>query len=134
MAPRDLLIVVADDDAAIREALASALEEEGHSVTVAGDGQEALARIADGPPPCAILLDWNMPRLGGAEFLDERDASPRLRPVPVFVISAAERARQDPRITGYLQKPFTLGALLEVIHSVCDAHCGKPSCDRRPTR
>jgi len=59
-------IVVVDDDPGIRTALRSALEEQGHAVSEAGDGLTALERLHTSPWPLVVLLDLKMPYLDGA--------------------------------------------------------------------
>jgi two-component system response regulator MprA len=121
-------VLVADDDCPLREAIAEALEREGHRVISAVDGQHALEQLAEGIRPCAILLDWMMPRVDGEAFLTSRAASPSLSSIPVFVISATHSPASDARIQGFLQKPFTLDDLLALVRGICDAHCDAPVC------
>jgi two-component system chemotaxis response regulator CheY len=130
----ELLILVADDDVDIREALGDALELEGHKVVLARDGRDALARLHSGTRPCAIVLDWLMPNMGGDEFLAHREASAELRAIPVFVVSATHRPSGDPRIQGYLHKPFQLRELSALLHSVCGSLCTAPECPLRQAR
>ena len=65
--PLDLLVV--DDDELIQASLEALLESLGHQVTIAPVGEEALARIEAGLIPDALILDMNMPGMGGAELL-----------------------------------------------------------------
>jgi CheY-like chemotaxis protein len=129
--PTQFLVLVADDDADIREALRDALHLDGRAVVLASDGREALARLQSGRRPCAVVLDWLMPTMGGDEFLAHRERSPELRAIPVFVVSATYRGAGDPRIQGYLHKPFELHALDALLDSVCTEHCGQPECPLR---
>jgi CheY-like chemotaxis protein len=81
----------------------------------AGDGIEAL-RLLRGqngyekvPSPCLVLLDLNMPRMGGLEFLEELRNDPDLRRTMVFVMttSAAEEDRAkayNHHVNGYILK------------------------------
>ncbi len=129
MDSRRLLVLVADDEAPLREALSELLECEGHHVVSAADGRQALERIAEGSRPCAILLDWMMPTLDGEGFLNARAASASLATIPVFVLSASRQPVRDTRIQGFLQKPFNIDDLLVMLHGVCDAHCAyRSSC------
>ena len=59
------LVLVVDDDAAIRQALERALTLEGFAVATAAGGRAALEEVAR-RPPAAIVLDVTMPDLGGA--------------------------------------------------------------------
>jgi CheY-like chemotaxis protein len=85
MAKRRILIV--EDDADVREALAEALSEDGTEVVVAVDGIDALARLHEGLRPSVILLDLRLPRLGGEGFLRELRADPLFEHVPVITMT-----------------------------------------------
>jgi len=90
---------------------------------VASDGIEGL-ELLRGPevPPerRLILLDLNMPRMNGLEFLRELRADPALAPTPVVVLTTSneERDRVDAyqlNVAGYLLKPVTFAAFVELI-------------------
>jgi CheY-like chemotaxis protein len=81
----------------------------------AHDGIAALERLRGQngyekvPSPCLVLLDLNMPRMGGIEFLEELRGDPDLRRTLVFVMttSAAEEDRMrafDRNVAGYVLK------------------------------
>jgi CheY-like chemotaxis protein len=110
-------ILVVEDDAAIREAIASViLDEDGPGVKGAGDGRAALDILLESPPPLLILLDLMMPVMDGIEFLHEKNRRPALAGIPVCVMSA--RQRSGVKLLGvddFLQKPFELDALLSVV-------------------
>src|SRR5258708_36478785 len=65
---RDLSVLVVEDDRAHRELAQDMLAALGARVTVAANGQEALALLIAGGGPDLILCDLRMPRLGGVEF------------------------------------------------------------------
>jgi len=69
------------------------------------DGEEALdyLRSRNNKKPCFILLDWNMPKMNGAEFLTIIKADDRLKKIPV-VIHSTSSTRED------INKSFELGA------------------------
>jgi serine/threonine protein kinase len=107
-APDRGTVLVVDDDVLIQAALTLALESQGFTVQVAGDGLEALAVLRNGPPPQLILLDIVMPRMDGLQFLQERQRDAALAAIPVVVLSGL-----DPSIAGkttgtvdYLLKPI----------------------------
>jgi len=107
-------ILIVEDDAAVAEALEMALEDE-HEVAVARNGQEALARLA-AQPVDVIVLDLMMPVMDGEELVQVL----RKRGVrtPVIVASAGVDLRRRTVEMGaqdYLQKPYTLGDLLDKI-------------------
>ena len=108
------LVLVVDDDAAIREALERALRLEGFAVAVADGGRAALDSVAR-TPPAAIVLDVTMPDLGG------RAVCARLRAdgvrTPILILSARDEV--DDRVAGlqagaddYLVKPFAIPELV----------------------
>src|SRR5690349_13013066 len=102
MDSQPFLVLVAEDDDDLREALAELLDIHGFQVVSAVDGQHALEQLAQGPAPCAILLDWLMPRVNGESFLRERAESSALSSIPVFVVSATHAPAADARIQGFL--------------------------------
>lgn len=116
------LVLVADDDAEVRDALAQVLDAHGFRAASAVDGQHALEHLAQGVTPCAILLDWMMPRVDGEEFLRTRARSGFLSGIPVIVISASHAPTADPRIQGFLAKPFGVSDLLTMLREVCEPH------------
>lgn len=83
------LILVADDVQENRDLLERHLTREGHKVTVAEGGREALA-LADKEPFDLILLDLMMPDLDGLQVLARLKADGRLQDIPVIMISALE--------------------------------------------
>ena len=114
-------ILIIEDDADVREALALALADAGVAVEVAVDGMDGLARLRAGPPPSVILLDLRMPRLGGEEFLREMRADPRHEHVPVITMTAGADPADDPEVLAHLHKPFDLESLLQIVLSLTGA-------------
>jgi two-component system, OmpR family, response regulator MprA len=107
-------ILVVDDEPAVRESLRRALQLEGYDVDLAGDGEEALARLrADSVD--AIVLDVSMPRLDGLETCRRlRSAGDN---VPVLMLTARDEvsdrvAGLDAGADDYVVKPFALEELL----------------------
>ena len=89
-----MTVLVIDDDDDVREGLQSFLEAEGHATEGASNGREALSLLRkEGDPPRLILLDLMMPVMSGWEVLVELDVDPRLREIPVAIMSAHPSAR-----------------------------------------
>ena len=114
------LVVVAEDDRAVRTALERALDLEGYRVHTVGDGEALLAAVAEHGPDL-IVLDVMMPRLDGLS------ACRRLRAqgdrTPIVILTA--RAEVPDRVSGldagaddYLPKPFALDELLARIRAL----------------
>jgi CheY-like chemotaxis protein len=112
---RILNILLVDDDELIQSSIPPSLEGQGHQVTTAWSGEEAIAAIEGGLQPDLVLLDLGMPGLGGAATLGRlRELRPR---VPVILATglsdreALALAEAHPRVS-LLPKPFTLEDLL----------------------
>lgn len=107
-------ILVADDEPNMREALELTLARMGFDVTLATDGQEALARLHSSDPFRLLVTDVNMPRVDGMEVLREAQ---RIRPaMPVVVITGfgtISNAVEAMKLgaADYIVKPFTAEAL-----------------------
>ena len=90
------------------------------------DGEEALEALRSGTVPrerLMILLDLNMPRMNGIEFLRELRSDPDLRHLPVVVLTTSddERDRLDAwelNVAGYIVKPVTFLSFVEAMNTV----------------
>jgi PAS domain S-box-containing protein len=109
-----LKVLLVDDDELIQSTVQSILEILGHAVTMAPSGEEALRELEAGLCPDVVILDMNMPGLGGTGTLPRLRA---LRPeVPVLLATgrvdqaALDLVRLHPKVT-LLPKPFTMGEL-----------------------
>lgn len=80
-------ILIVDDLADNRELYAAYFELEGHVVDQAGDGHEALARVA-AQMPDVVVMDLSMPILDGWEATRRLKTNPRTRAIPVIVVTA----------------------------------------------
>ncbi len=118
--PEGPVVLLVDDDAAIRRAVGAGLELEGFRVVRASGGRAALA-ANDSVRPAVILLDLAMPDLDGLEVLA------RLRgggdDVPVCILSARDEV--DDRVRGlqagaddYVVKPFALEEVTARLHAL----------------
>ncbi len=90
---------------------------------VAGDGVEALEMLRDGRVPRQrrlLLVDINMPRMNGLEFLRAVRADRELRLIPVVVLTTSDDERDrfeayELNVAGYLLKPVTFTTFVEVM-------------------
>ena len=110
-------MLIVDDDRSVREALRSALEDEGFTVAVAANGAEAMAKLAERRPRL-VLLDLMMPIVDGWEVLDRMRADPSLDDVRVCVCSASSADLATTRADFVLHKPFDLDALKHVVDAI----------------
>jgi signal transduction histidine kinase len=82
-------VLVVDDNRVNRLKLSISLEQQGHTVSLAEDGQQALALMAIEPFD-VVLLDLIMPGMDGFQVLEKIKGDPGLRDIPVIVISAVD--------------------------------------------
>lgn len=109
------LVLIVDDDRDIRETMALLLEDCGHRVLCAANGEEALRMLQRGPRPDLVLLDLMMPVMTGWELRERMLRDPVLAKIPTVVISGDTRAVQraaELHVDGFIAKPFELEDLL----------------------
>ena len=104
------LVMVVDDSVTMRKVTGRVLERHGFEVGTAKDGLDALERMADTIPDL-MLLDIEMPRMDGYELATAMKADPRMRDVPIIMITSrtGEKHRQramDLGVQRYLGKPY----------------------------
>jgi DNA-binding NtrC family response regulator len=116
-------ILVVDDEANARNALAEILKEEGYSVDTAADGFKALAR-AEELGPELVLTDLKMPGMDGVKLLDKlREGTPDLPVVVMTAFGAVDTAVAAMRAgaADYLTKPLNTDELLLVVQRSLEA-------------
>ena len=90
---------------------------------VAGNGLEALEKLRSGEIPQGrriVLLDLNMPKMNGIEFLRELRSDPAIAPTPVVVLTTSNNDRDkidafNLNVAGYLVKPVTFAEFSELM-------------------
>jgi len=117
-------IVVVDDDPVMRKLLQMKLEADGHSVTLAANGDEALA-LANFSPPELMVLDIAMPGLDGLEVTRRLRGQPATKSLPIVLLTGRDK---DPDIIAgwqsgadyYITKPFVIEHLRYFIKTMQD--------------
>ncbi|HSD16975.1 MAG TPA: Hpt domain-containing protein [Thermomonas sp.] len=104
------LVMVVDDSITMRKVTGRVLERHNFEVATAKDGIDALERMADVIPDL-MLLDIEMPRMDGYELATAMKADPRMRDVPIIMITSrtGDKHRQramDLGVERYLGKPY----------------------------
>jgi CheY-like chemotaxis protein len=108
-------LLVVDDEATIAEMLQTVLEDEGYRVITAGNGHDALQRIAE-QVPHLILSDVMMPVLDGRTLLAQLRANPSYQAIPFILMSAGGyQPDHDDGYQAFVAKPFDLEQLLLII-------------------
>ena len=102
-------ILVVDDSPVVRDLISDALRAHGIRVVEAGDGEEALNRLASHPNIDLVVTDFEMPRLDGIGLIRALRARPDMRRIPAVVVSmrgsdADKQAALDVGADAYLVK------------------------------
>jgi two-component system response regulator MprA len=115
-------VLLVEDDAELREAIAELLNASNYTVVTAADGDEALGRLRGGIVPCLIVLDLNMPRKDGRAFRSEQIGDANLAAIPTIICSARGDLKQEAAelgIDGYFEKRGGFDALLALVARHC---------------
>jgi len=113
-------VLVVEDETDLRELIAGEVEDMGHEVSVANNGEEALQRVVADKPE-VILSDINMPKMNGYQFRQElTKRHPHLTKLPfIFVSAYADQSDiADGLIAGanhYVTKPIDFNSLRGLI-------------------
>ena len=129
-----IMILMADDDPDDRLLAKDALEESRlmNELQFVEDGEELMdylhrrgkyQDLTNTPLPGLILLDLNMPRKDGREALAEIKADPRLKRIPVVVLTTSKAEEDifttyDLGVSGFVIKPVSLEGLVQVMKSL----------------
>jgi CheY-like chemotaxis protein len=151
IAKRKLTIVMADDDPDDRMFVRAAFEGKPVEVRSVVDGQELMDYLlckgeyrnsALFPRPDLIILDLNMPKMGGKEALAEIQADSCLKSIPVIILTTSQEECEVQKCYAlgantYIVKPLSFQKLVEIMHSLhlywadvaqLPAHAIPPSC------
>lgn len=124
---KDIPILLVEDDEIDQMTVSRALKEihVTNRLDIAGNGEEALALLNDNrnQKPGIILLDLNMPRMNGIEFLSLIKKDEELKKIPVVVLTTS--IEEDDKVksfnlgvAGYMHKPVDYMQFVEVIRTI----------------
>ena len=115
-------VLIVDDEAAIREMIAVALQMAGYRCLEADNAQNAHAIVVDHQPDI-ILLDWMMPDVSGIELARRLKRETAYADIPIIMLTA--RSEEDNKIQGleagaddYITKPFSPRELIARLKAV----------------
>lgn len=120
---QDTRFLVVDDFSTMRRILRNLLKELGFvNVQEAEDGVEALDKLR-AQPFDFVVSDWNMPNMNGIELLKTIRADPRLRHLPVLMVTAEAKRENiimaaQAGANGFVIKPFTASILDEKLMKI----------------
>jgi CheY-like chemotaxis protein len=98
------VILVVDDDEAIRQAVSEVLEHRGYIAARVGSGAGALAYLGSGKPVSLIVLDQNLRDMPGRQVREELQRDPKLAHIPVIVFSGVEPQGPMDGVVAFIRK------------------------------
>ena len=125
-----------DDSITVRRVTQRLLERNGMRVMTARDGMDAVALLAENVPD-VILLDIEMPRMDGYEVAAHVRNDPRLRDVPIIMITSRVGEKHRARaielgVNDYLGKPYQESQLIDAITPLVAQRRARSCLRRRP--
>lgn len=123
-------VLLAEDDPDIQLVARLALKRAGFTVTVVGNGEEALAAVREHRPD-VVLLDWMMPELDGPETCRRLKSDPGTAAIPIIFLTAKSQEAEIQRglslgAAGYVTKPFDALALGRQVKDLVSKSAGAP--------
>ena len=127
-----ITILLVEDDPADQKLIKTSLKHQriANELRIVNSGEEALDflhhsgnYVKDAPHPDLILLDLNMPGMGGKEFLKRIKDDENLKHIPVVILTTSESERDivdgyKLQASGYVNKPVTLDEFKEVMEKI----------------
>ena len=123
--PKPILLVEDDSVDAMTVKRAMRDLQVNHSVINSVNGEEAMKYLTspDTEKPFVILLDLNMPKMNGIEFLKVMKAHPELKTIPVIVLTTSKEQRDildsfELGASGYMVKPVDYSKFVEILSRI----------------
>src|SRR5579859_1342537 len=116
-------IMIVDDSQMVRQQVGKTLTGAGFSVVEANDGSDALAKLSAEGMPSLIVLDVNMPIMGGIEFLQSLRKEERYAGLPVVMLTTEGQPQlmqqaKSLGAKGWIVKPFRPEMLIAVVQKL----------------
>ncbi len=119
-------IMIIEDEVDLADMLKFQLVANDYEVFLAHNGADGLAKLAEAKPDL-ILLDLNMPKLGGVEFCQRIQTPDGHLKYPVLILTARANTEQifkNYPIAGFMTKPFKIEELLNEIKTIVEKNKG----------
>jgi CheY-like chemotaxis protein len=130
---KTVVIMLVEDDLGDQKLIKMSLREQriANTLIVAGSAEEAINYLMKNkkseiaPMPDLILLDLNMPGIGGKEFLRQIKSDPELAAIPVVILTTSDSDKDilesfKLQAAGYIKKPVSLTDFQEVMQTLTD--------------
>lgn len=90
---------------------------------ICGNGLEALDYLRENEFPALIILDLNMPKMNGLEFLEEIKSDPKLSLIPIVVLTTSQEQSDrlksfENHVSGYMVKPVEFKEFVKIMDSI----------------
>lgn len=115
-------ILLIDDEVDLQQLVKIALNSKGYVVETANNGLEGLNKL-ESVKPDLIILDMNMPKLGGLGFFQKICNGKDFPPYPVLVLTARTNLEQlltQMNVDGFMSKPFEIDELLDKVTAIIE--------------
>lgn len=113
-------VLIAEDDAALRNVIRFCLQQAGFEVVACCDGQEALSQL-EKQPIGMVVTDMQMPRMSGVELCEKMRSDERHRGLPVLMLTSkgleldVEQLRRELGVIDVMFKPFSPRELVRLV-------------------
>jgi CheY-like chemotaxis protein len=114
-------VLIIEDFSALRQALRDVLKLEGFHVDHVANGKEAIDFLERNAVPDAVIVDYRLPVMGGADFLAWLKGDPRFKNVFAIATSAASNETHCKGADCFMKKPLDTNALIQLLHDRCKA-------------
>jgi two-component system response regulator MprA len=121
-----MLVLVADDDRAVRESLERALQLAGYEVDEASDGLEALRKV-EAYPPDLVVLDLMLYTLDGLSVQQELASRAITSQIPIVIVTGSTLEVDAVNVACLLRKPVTPDELIRPWKPACSTASGPPA-------
>jgi CheY-like chemotaxis protein len=120
MDQRNFRVLIADDDPAICSLINTVLRKGPYDMMTCNDAESALVAVDRNPPFDIIICDFMLPGISGLDLIARLRSKPRMRGVPILMISGHTNYAMDGRAKNaganqFLNKPFTISQLRSAI-------------------
>jgi len=120
-------VVVAEDDAGLREVLLHVLHEAGYQVLLVSREADTLAALQRLGARCLLVLEAKLPDGASEAILQALSSAASPIGCPVVLLSGPPVETRSPNVVGVLRKPFELTRMLAVVKAFCPSPALPPS-------